>query len=144
MRLLDVLKFIKKHELMMLATVNADGEPQAAVVEFGELDELTIIFDTLTTSRKYKNLQANSSVALVIGWDENITVQIDGIAHELSGSELAAAKQAYFAKNPRAQKWETRPNVAYFAIKPSWVRYSDLNQDPWLVEEINLPEEVLS
>jgi len=131
----EVLAFVRGHDLMMLATADGAGKPQAAVVEFGELDGFTLIFDTLSTSRKYKNLQFNPNVAAVIGWDENVTVQIDGVAELLAGEKLAQAKQAYFAKNPRAGKWENRPNIAYFAIKPIWLRYSDLNKDPWYTQE---------
>lgn len=130
----DVLKFIKFHRLAVVSTVDSD-RPQAAVVEFGELDDLTIIIDTLKTSRKYKNLQTNQNVAVVIGWDNDVTVQIDGAAKELSGEELEHAKQAYIAKNPRAKKWADKPQVAYFAIKPTWMRYSDVGQHPWQIEE---------
>lgn len=138
MRTKDILKFIKKHNLAAIATVAEGGRPEAAVVEFGELDDLTIIIDTINTSRKYKNLQSKTDVALVIGWDDNITVQIEGRAKELSGEELEKAKQAYFAKNPRAKKWGNKPEVAYFAIKPYWMRYSDLNQHPWFIKEFDL------
>ena len=137
MKIEEIFGFIKKHDLMLLATVNGD-KPQAAVVEFGELDDMTLIIDTISTSRKYKNLQRNPNIAAVIGWDDSVTVQIDGTAHELSGDKLAQAKQAYFAKNPRAKKWENRPNMVYIAIKPTWLRYSDLRQNPWLVQEFLL------
>lgn len=135
----DVLKFIKAQNLAVVATVNPQGKPQASVVEFAELDDLTIIIDLLKTSRKYKNLQTNKNLAIVIGWDNDITVQIDGKAHELSGGELEHAQKAYFVKNPRAKKWANKPDIAYFALKPYWIRYTDLNQTPWLVKEFNFP-----
>ncbi len=138
MKLEDVLKFIKSPNLAVVATVNADNKPEAAVVEFGELEDLTIIIDVLKPSRKYKNLQTNQNAAVVIGWDDNITVQIDGIAHELKGKELEQAQQAYFAKSPRAKKWANKPDIAYFAIKPYWVRYSDIGQQPWFIKEFQL------
>ncbi|HEX7368324.1 MAG TPA: pyridoxamine 5'-phosphate oxidase family protein [Candidatus Saccharimonadales bacterium] len=136
----DVLAFVRMHDLMMLATVDPSGKPQAAVVEFGELDDFTLIFDTLTTSRKYTNLQHDGRVAIVIGWDKSITVQLDGVAHELRGTGLEAAKQAYFTKNSLAQKWKNRPDIAYFAVRPTWLRYSDLNRDPWYVQEYDREE----
>lgn len=129
---------MKEHGLMVVSTVSADGKPQAAVVEFGETDDFTLIIDTLKSSRKYKNLQTNRNVAVVVGWDNDITVQIDAIAHELSGAELQEAKQPYFAKNPRAKEWESNPDIAYFAFKPTWIRYSDVSKKPWLIEEFTL------
>lgn len=138
LQLEDILKFIKDHNLMVISSVNEQGNPEAAVVEFGELPDMTIIIDTLKTSRKYRNLQKRSDIALVIGWDQNITVQIEGKALELTGKKLEQAKQAYFEKNPRARKWGDKPKIAYFAIKPYWIRYSDLNQHPWQVKEFEL------
>ncbi len=135
MKLSEVLEFIKQHNLAVISTASKDGKPQAAVVEFCELSDLTIIIDTFTTSRKYKNLKVNPRAAVVIGWDKNITVQIETLAKELEGKELELAKQAYFAKNPRAKKWGNKPDIAYFAFKPTWIRYSDVGQNPWLIKE---------
>lgn len=134
----DVLDFIKKHDLAVVSTADSNGKPQSAVVEFAELDDLSIIIDTFTNSKKYKNLQTNNKVAIVIGWDDNKTVQIDAVAKELSGGELEEVKRVYFKKNERAKEWENKPGIAYFAFKPSWVRYSDLTKHPWVVEEFNL------
>lgn len=131
-----VLAFIKKHDLAVVATASKDGMPTAAVVEFGELDDLTIIIDTLKSSRKYQNLQANPQVAIVIGWDDDVTVQISATAHELQGSELEQAKASYFAKNERAKKWENWEGIAYFAFKPVWLKYSDVGKDPWVVKDL--------
>lgn len=133
-----ILKFIKSQNLAVVATVDPTSRPQASVVEFGELNDLTIIIDLLKSSRKYKNLQTNKSVAIVIGWDDDITVQIDGMAKQLSGLELEKAQKAYFTKNPKAKKWATHPEIVFFAIKPSWVRYSDVGKKPWLVEEFKI------
>ena len=134
----QILNFVKRHKLAVVATADKDGKPQSAVVEFGELDDLTIIIDTFTSSRKYKNLSVNQRAAIVIGWDDDITVQIDAEAAELNGDELDKARKAYFAKNPRAKKWADRPDIAYFAFKPTWVRYSDVSKNPWQIEEISL------
>lgn len=74
----QVLDFIKKHRLAVLSTVNSNNKPESAVLEFGETDDFEIIFDTFSSTRKYKNLKQNNNVSLVIGWDENITIQYGG------------------------------------------------------------------
>lgn len=133
----DVFDFIKTNGLAVVATTDSHGSPQAAVVEYGELEDFTIIIDTLKSSRKYKNIQQNDKVAIVIGWDNDITVQIDAVAIELNGKRLDIAEEAYFKKNERARKWETRPEIAYFACKPTWLRYSDVSKSPWQIEEFS-------
>ena len=127
--------FLKNHRICVLATIGGSA-PQAAVIEFGEAPDLEIIFDTFTTSRKYKNLMKNSRIASVVGWDKNITVQYEGDAHELKGQELEKCKAIYFAKNPRAQAWENKKDNVYFKVVPTWARYSDLNKEPWEVIEL--------
>lgn len=132
-----ILEFIKRHDLCVIATTDSD-KPEAAVIEYGETENLELIFDAFVSSRKYQNLTKNQKTAFVIGWDENITVQYEGEAYELKGEELNKYKEIYFKKNPRAKKWEGREGIVYFKVIPKWVRYSDLNKDPWEIFETNL------
>lgn len=132
-----ILSFIKRHKIGVIATADLKGNPEAAVVEFAETDNLELIFDTFITSRKYRNLKLNSKIAFVIGWDENKTVQYEGEAIELEGSELDVCKQIFFRRNPRAKKWDGREGIVYFKVKPKWIRYSDLAVDPWYILEVD-------
>lgn len=135
-----VLDFIKRHKLAVISTASNDGKPEAAVLEFGETEDLELIFDTLVTSRKYRNLQSNANVAFVIGWDEEITVQYEGRAHELARKELERYAEYYFAKNPKARKWKDNPDIRYFRVTPIWIRYSNLGIKPWEIHELDLSD----
>jgi uncharacterized pyridoxamine 5'-phosphate oxidase family protein len=92
-----ILEFIKKEKLAVLATVG-ETVPESSVLEFGETDNLEIILDMFTASLKYKNMKANPNVSLVIGWDEDITIQYEGIAEELSGKEKTQHQEIYWKK----------------------------------------------
>lgn len=70
--------------------------------------------------------------------NDDITVQYEGVAEELRGEDSIKYKQAYWAKNPKAERWESREGITYFKVTPKWIRYSDLNRDPWDVFEITL------
>lgn len=131
-----ILEIMRKETLAVISTVSKNGKPQSAVVEFSETDSLELIFDTFNSARKYRNLQSNKSVAAVIGWDENITVQYEGSAKELDGKELEQAKQTHNRKLPDAAKFSSLPDIRFFKIKPKWIRYSNLNSDPWEVFEL--------
>ncbi len=133
-----VQELVEKTVIMTISTLAEDGRPQAAVVEFASTPNLEIIIDCYATSRKNANLKRDPRVALVIGWDKNITVQLEGTAAELSGDELDQCKQVYFAKNPRAKKWEHEPGIMYFKVTPKWIRFSDLNERPWKIKEFTL------
>ena len=131
-----IINFIKKHIIGVVSTVTADNKPESAVVEFSETEDLEIIFNTLSDSRKYKNLQTKNNVAVVIGWDEDITVQYEGEVFELSGEELAKYKEIFFKKLPHARKWKKVKGITFFKVVPKWIRYSDLRKHPWDVFEI--------
>lgn len=128
--------YMNKRNLAVLATIGPHNTPEAAVMEFGQTHKLELIFDTLNTSRKYANLKKNPKIAFVIGWEDGNTVQYEGIAMELQGTELAAYKKIMFAKNPAFAKWENLPDMTYFKVIPKWIRYSTMDQSSW---EITFP-----
>lgn len=66
----ELIRFLRRHNLAVQATVAPSGAPQSAVVGVAISDALEIVFDTLATTRKYANLRADPRIALVIGWDE--------------------------------------------------------------------------
>src|SRR5260221_9584663 len=131
----EVAAFIHRHDLAVISTLGKEY-PESAVVEFAD-ENFVLIFDTHDTSRKHKNILASPNVSLVIGWDENKTVQYEGEAALLEGDELMHYKQIYFEKNPEAQKWGNAPEMAYFKVTPKWVRLTDLNTKPWTISEFN-------
>lgn len=131
-----ILDFIKKHKLAVISTVSPDNKPESAVIEFGETDRLELVFDTYSTSRKYENLKKNKYAAFVIGWDEDVTVQYEGIAQELRKDDGPVYKKAFFAKNPEAKRWDKRDGIVYFKVIPVWIRYSDLRKYPWETFEL--------
>ncbi|RJQ35898.1 pyridoxamine 5'-phosphate oxidase family protein [Candidatus Microgenomates bacterium] len=131
-----ILGFVKKHKIAVFSTVNEKCKPESAIMEFGETENLELIFDTFYNSRKYKNLQTNKNMAVVIGGEEDVTVQYEGEAKELTPDEVGKYKKYFFAKLPEAQKWEKQEGIAYFKIIPKWIRYLNTNKDPWETFEI--------
>jgi PPOX class probable F420-dependent enzyme len=130
----DLLAFLRLHRLCVQASVADTGAPQAAVVGFGVSDDLEIVFDTLGTTRKMANLRRDPRIALVIGWDEEQTVQIEGVATEPTGAELARLKLVYFAAYPECREHESWPHITYVRVQPTWARYSDFRPGGGIVE----------
>jgi PPOX class probable F420-dependent enzyme len=134
----EIHGFLRQHRLAVISTMGPDASPQAAVIGIAVTNTLDIIFDTVTTSRKYANIRADPRVALVIGWDLGQTVQLEGVAEILSGPELDACKPDYFAMWPDGRIRERWPDIAYIRVRPHWLRYSDFAQVPTRVEEMRL------
>jgi pyridoxine/pyridoxamine 5'-phosphate oxidase len=107
------------------------GKPESAVVAFSEHENLDIVFGTSNTTRKYKNLQRNLNVSLVVGWDSKVgTFQCDGIARELSKEEAVKYSALMVKKNPHSAKFVDREDQRYFIVKPVWVRLLDMSVVP--------------
>lgn len=120
--------YISQFKYAVLSTVTADNLPEAALIGIAVTPDLRIIFDTVSTSRKYQNLIQNPSIALVIGWGAEQTVQYEGRARIPTEEELDGVLQTYFKVFPdgveRKESWK---DIAYFYIEPKWIRYSDFN-----------------
>lgn len=129
-----ILDLLKQQTHMVLATTNKQENPQAALVGFGEAEDLSLIFGTDKTTRKYQNIQHNPHVACVIGYDEKISVQYEGTVSLFEEEELKKYKQYYFTKTPSSKKYETYENQIYLKITPTWIRYTNYNQPKQIFE----------
>lgn len=128
---------INQNRLAVLSTITPENESESAIMEFSAGDNLELVFDTLPTSRKYKNLGKNKTVSVVIGW-EPATIQYEGTAIEVVANELEKYKQIHFHKFPDAVKFE-KFDMKFFKIIPKWIRFTDVSKQPWEVFEIEFP-----
>jgi hypothetical protein len=133
----ELLEYLKAQRLAVQASVSAAGAPQAAVIGIVVSDDFEVFFDTERSTRKFRNLAANSKIALVMGWDDECTAQYEGIADLPSGAELARLKQLYFQRFPDGRERERWPGIAYVRTRPSWIRYSDFRTTPPTIVEFS-------
>jgi pyridoxine/pyridoxamine 5'-phosphate oxidase len=127
---------MNRHRWAVEATVAASGAPQAAVIGFAVTRDLELVFDTLKTSRKYQNMLKAPKMALVIGWDDAQTLQIEGVADEPKGAALERLKARYFEVFPDGRERESWKDITYVRVKPHWFRYSDFRVDPPKISEV--------
>jgi general stress protein 26 len=133
MTLQALLEFLRAQKWAVHASIAGD-KPQAAVIGVAITDRLELVFDTLSSTRKATNLRKSPHIALVIGWDDAQTVQIEGLADEPKGQELTRLKTVYFERFPDGVERETWPGITYFRVRPTWVRYSDFrSMEPRIV-----------
>ena len=133
-----VYSFMKGCRYAVVSSLPETGAPQSAVVGIAVTPDLEIVFDTVNFSRKYRNLTARPSCSAVVGGgvDGERTVQYEGLAREPQGAELQHYQDAYFAAWPDGRARTVWPGIAYFVLRPEWIRYSDFKQNPALIEEI--------
>jgi pyridoxamine 5'-phosphate oxidase len=112
---------------MSLATVDADGLPDARMVLLKGFDARGFVFYTNLESRKGEELAANPKAALLFHW-KSLTrqVRIRGPVERVSEEEA----DAYFASRPRGAQigaWASRqsaPLESRFALEKEVARYT--------------------
>ena len=135
-----LLSFLRSHRLVVQSSVHPSGGPQSAVVGIAVSDDFEIVFDTLETSRKAQSLRKRSEISFVFadltGKDER-TVQYEGVADEPTGAERERLVDLYLEVFPdglERQKW---PGLIYIRAMPTWLRYSNYNEDPPQIIELD-------
>ena len=128
----DLLAFLRSHKYAVQTSVGAGGQPQAAVVGIAVSDAFELVFDTLETTRKARNLAINPRIAFVIGGDDGDerSVQFEGLAERPAGAQLEAARALYFRRFPDGQDRLAWPGLIHLLVRPTWLRYSDYNRNP--------------
>jgi general stress protein 26 len=122
----------------VIATRGSDGAPQAALIGVAATDHGEIVFDTTRSSRKFRNIAADPRVALVVGLDDEVTVQAEGVADLPHGEELRRCTDAYFAQYPDGRERASDPDIVHFRVRLTWLRYSDYRLDSVTIEENRL------
>ncbi len=125
----ELADFVRRRGLAVVATRAPDGSPEAALVGVTATDRGEIVFDTSRTSRKCRNLQHFPRVAVVVGWNDEVTVQCEGDAVVLSGAERERCLRAYLARFPDGAGRAADPDIVHVSVRPVWVRRSDFR--PW-------------
>ncbi len=131
-----IYAFMVQHRYGVISSIARDASPQSALVGIATSPELEIIFDTVKSSRKYPNLIERPRCSFVVGWSGEQTLQYEGVAEEPTGAALQRYQEIYFAAWPDGLARLSWPGIAYFVVHPTWIRYSDFDQNPPLIQGI--------
>lgn len=135
--------FLVRHNTMTLATVDADGAPQAAAVFYAADDTLDLFFLSSPNSRHSLNLARRPRVAASIqadnqAWQSIQGLQIEGAARLVDGvAETAHAVRVYAGRfdflqslldgaggGPAALRGPLAGS-RFYILRPAWLRLID-------------------
>jgi hypothetical protein len=131
----ELLGYMRGHKLAVVSTQGSDG-PQSALVGIAITDGFQIIFDTLSTSRKHANLVREPRIAVNFAGPAEQTLQYEGVAVAVSSSDPGDAvhREAYYLAWPDGRARLNWPDLVYWRIKARWLRFSDFDRGPLIVE----------
>lgn len=135
MDLTSLYSFMSKYRYGVVSSTSSVGNSQSALVGIATTPDLEIVFDTVTSSRKFLNLIERPHCFFVVGWGTEQTVQFEGTAILPEGPDLLRYQEAYFAVWPECRIHINWPDIAYFVVRPVWIRFSDYDKSPPLIEE---------
>lgn len=132
----ELLLYMRRHRLAVAGSIAPDGRPQAALVGIATTDAFDVVFDTVSDSRKHRNLLGNPLASVTFSGPGEQTLQFEGVALPVS---MGAPKDqlhlaAYYAAWPECVEHRSWPKIAYWRIEPRWARYSDYDRGPLIVE----------
>jgi general stress protein 26 len=129
----EILSILDRANDMTIATVRADGYPQATTVSYAN-DGLDIYFGCSEDSQKSRNISRNSKVSLTINlpyanWGEIRGVSVGGHAHRLTDAgEIERAGQLLLHKFPQGiAEYASGAllGVAFFKVVPKVISVLD-------------------
>jgi general stress protein 26 len=132
----ELLVFMRQHKYVVLSSSGEDGSAQGAMVGVATTATFELVFDTVASSRKHRNLLRDSRVAVTFSGPGEKTLQYEGVASPVSVRDPADSKfrDDYFDVWPDAKERLEWPDLRYWCIHPRWARYSDFDLGPLIVE----------
>lgn len=129
--------FIVERKRLVLATVDEDGMPEAALVAYGDTPDGELVIGTNSNSRKYANILKHGYAAAVVGWEAGQSVQLEGEVRVLPPEEYEDYIDYHFTKNPDAERYRNMDGQVYLLFTPVWARYVDISTQPETRHEVS-------
>ncbi len=134
----ELLAFMRSRPYAVQSSVSPAGVPQSATVGVAVSDDFDVVFDTIRTSRKGRNLAANPAIAFTFGSLEvgaTRSVQLEGVAEVLDGPEHDRLVALYLNAFPDGVERQTWPGLIYIRVRTRWLRDSDFDAVPPRADE---------
>jgi uncharacterized pyridoxamine 5'-phosphate oxidase family protein len=128
-----ILRFLQQNKTAVIATLSAQGEPQAATISYIVDEQFDIYFIARKGSRKFINLSTHQNLGLVVGTDPKVPAmaEIQGVAHPVENPNPFVAD--YFAEALASEDPEWWPlyksrsmDFVFYRVEIQWMRWLDL------------------
>jgi general stress protein 26 len=115
--------YVRSQGWGVVASLGAEGEPQAAFLAVAATDAGELVFDARATSRKVANLARDPRVAVTVGGTDGTTVQCEGRADVPVGADRERCAAAYAARFPQFAASLADDGIVLLRVVLAWARY---------------------
>ena len=119
-----IVKFLKRHHVLTLATVSAEGEPYCANAFYAyDTERNRLIFTSDNTTRHAQEMIANSRVAASVVLETRVVGKVQGL--QICGNALPgddADRKAYIRRFPYAA---AIGELHLWSIEPDFMKFTD-------------------
>lgn len=122
-----VAHFVRVCGSGVVASIGADGSPQAAYVGLTATDDGVLVFDATSESRKIANIRERPQVALAVTGAET-SVQLEGRARIAHDEERWRLGEVYTERFPSSRALDA--GFELVAVDVHWVRVYDAAEHP--------------
>ena len=129
----DLIKLLSSSKYLSLATVNDEGNPQAAICAYVNIDEKVYIGTSSETS-KVKNIAGNPNIAYSLDngsddWGAMQEIQMTGSASILNDEKLAQEVFGLMGeKFPQVKEMPADREMVFLEIVPKSAKWSDYSK----------------
>lgn len=134
----EALKFMQQNKIAVVSTIGENNEPQAATVICLVDDSFNIYFATMTVSRKFKNIEKNGDVGIVIGTDPDLPLCVQAQGKTEIIKDMKDVMIQYFSKRINLMEGFPTPewmplikmkgtDFVVVKIKPYWLRWMNMD-----------------
>lgn len=134
-------RLFSDQHLASIATISVDGKPHSSTVFYVVDDNMNLYFPTRSKSRKFENIQTNSSVSVDITDEQRMqTIQIQGTAEEIEDPKMTMQLierllSASGDQHISLGKWippikqMREGHFAIIKVTPDWMRLGDFSEE---------------
>lgn len=130
--------YVRSQGWGVVASLGAEGEPQAAFLAVAATDAGELVFDARTTSRKVANLARDPRVAVTVGGTDGTTLQCEGRADVPVGADRERCAAAYAAAFPQFAASLADDGIVLLRVVLAWARYGDFRDGRSVMTEVDV------
>lgn len=133
-----LIGYVREQRDGVVASLAADGAPQAAYLELTATDRGELVFNARSMSRKIANIRRDPRVTVVVGGPDRTTLQCEGLADLPQGDDRERCAAAYVGAFPHFAGSLSTNGISLIRVRLTWARFGDFRLGTPQIVDVDL------